>query len=243
MKCSNLMNIDVSIICPTYNSERTIKKLIDSILSQTYLCYELIIIDGGSKDQTLSIINNYKSSRIRFISEKDKGIYDAMNKGVALSKGKWLYFIGSDDYLENPLVLNNIFNRMTADDIIVGEVYEGQKLRKYRFSKKLYLENTVCHQAVFYSSSIFRDFKYNINYKISADYELNLYVMTKRLSIHYVNVPVCYSCREGISCKVNFNSYHEEIEIRDKFIHNSIIKKLLVIYSITRFCIRKVLNL
>lgn len=87
-----------SIITVCLNSEKTIETTIKSVLAQTYTDFEYIIIDGKSSDKTLNIINRYKDPRIKIISEKDKGLFDAMNKGISLSKGKWIHILNSDDY-------------------------------------------------------------------------------------------------------------------------------------------------
>ena len=91
----------ISIIIPTFNAESTILKALESILQQTFKDFEILIIDGLSKDKTIEIVENLKDSRIKIHSDKDIGIYDAMNKGIHYAQGKWLYFIGSDDYLYN----------------------------------------------------------------------------------------------------------------------------------------------
>ncbi len=94
----------VSIIIPTYNSAKTLSKCLDSLVNQTFQNFEVIILDGKSSDDTVSISLRYTDifKNIRLISERDKGIYHAMNKGIEMAKGEWLYFLGSDDYiLEN----------------------------------------------------------------------------------------------------------------------------------------------
>ena len=86
----------VSVIIPTYNSEKTIEKALLSVLIQTYCNVECLVIDGSSKDKTIDIVQKFED-KIVFISEKDNGIYHAMNKGIELSSGEWLLFLGSDD--------------------------------------------------------------------------------------------------------------------------------------------------
>ena len=92
-----------SIITVSYNSQQTITKTIDSVLNQTCKDFEYIIIDGNSSDNTISIIKSYEKkfgNKLRWISEKDKGIYDAMNKGITLSMGDFIWLVNSDDWLE-----------------------------------------------------------------------------------------------------------------------------------------------
>ncbi|MDR2410857.1 MAG: glycosyltransferase, partial [Bacteroidales bacterium] len=84
----------LSIIIPTYNSSKTINRCLDSILCQSYSNYEILVMDGLSSDNTLELVKAYNDRRIQIYSGKDNGIYDAMNKGIALAKGEWLYFSG-----------------------------------------------------------------------------------------------------------------------------------------------------
>jgi glycosyltransferase involved in cell wall biosynthesis len=114
-----------SIIVPTYNSEATLKGCLESVLCQKFTDIEILIIDGMSNDKTLSIAKNYKNPIIRIYTETDEGIYDAMNKGIKQSQGKWLYFLGSDDELYDNEVLTNIatlINNNDNPDIIYGNV-------------------------------------------------------------------------------------------------------------------------
>ena len=97
------MNMKISIITVCYNSEKTIKNTIDSVLSQTYKNYEYIIIDGKSTDNTVNLIKKYQKkfdNKLKYISEKDNGIYDAMNKGVLRAIGGIIGIVNSDDWLE-----------------------------------------------------------------------------------------------------------------------------------------------
>src|SRR4051812_5182325 len=97
-----------TIIIPVFNSEKTIDIAIGSVLNQQYTSYEVLIIDGLSKDNTLEKVRSYNDARIKIHSEKDSGIYDAMNKGIAKATGTWLMFLGSDDELHDNNVLADI---------------------------------------------------------------------------------------------------------------------------------------
>ena len=98
----------LSIITVSFNSSKTIEETINSVDSQSYRDFEHLIIDGNSTDGTLDILNRYESSKRRIISENDKGLYDAMNKGIALSKGEYIFFLNADDYLANVYALEII---------------------------------------------------------------------------------------------------------------------------------------
>ena len=87
----------LSIINPTFNSAKTLSRCLDSVISQSFTDWEVLMMDGVSNDDTIKIASSYQDSRIRIYSEPDKGIYDAMNKGIDKAHGEWLYFIDSDD--------------------------------------------------------------------------------------------------------------------------------------------------
>lgn len=168
----------ISIVIPVLNSVNDIGFAIESILIQQYNNLEIIIIDGGSTDGTVKKISEYKNQLSHFISEADKGIYDAMNKGISHSTGEWIYFLGSDDTLSEG-VLNYVFNekKFESADVIYGDVVEKGTGKVYGGSfdlSRLLFENP-CHQAIFYKVSIIEKFgNFNLRFKIFADYDLNM---------------------------------------------------------------------
>lgn len=174
------MNPYFSIIIPTYNSEKLIEFCIKSLIIQTYHNFEVIFIDNDSKDKTLSIIEKYKNKLPKVIlkSEKDYGIYYAMNKGIKLASGKWLYFLGSDDSLYDENVLEKIFKYTYNKDIdvIYGNVLSPLWKSKYigEVNEKSIYSTNICHQAIFFKNRIFKKFGfYNTRYKVYADWEFN----------------------------------------------------------------------
>jgi len=178
----------VSIIIPTYNSNKCIGRCLDSLREQTFGNYEVVIVDGGSTDGTQQTVEEYASSfsRLTLRSEKDRGVYDAMNKGIALAHGQWLLFLGSDDALYAPDVLakmaghlspaydfiyGNVFSASASSWASAGVVYDGV------FDQDKILRRNICHQAIFYSRSLFtRHGGYDLSYKVLADWEFNLRV-------------------------------------------------------------------
>jgi len=167
-----------SIIIPTYNSELILNETLDSILSQQFEDFEILIMDGLSTDGTLSIAQSKKDNRIRIYSEKDKNIFDAMNKGLKLSSGEWIYFIGSDDTFFDNEVLGKVNKEILAEEVDIiygnimskrfGGVYDGE------FSaEKLYHQN-ICHQAIFIKKDVFnRTGEFDIKYPYNADWDNN----------------------------------------------------------------------
>lgn len=167
----------LSIIIPTYNSAHTIRRCLASIVSQSFKDWEVLIMDGVSKDSTISIAQSFKDSRIKCFSEPDNGIYDAMNKGIKKSHGEWLYFLGSDDWLYDNDVLKNVSsNTSEVDDIIYGNVYCDNLDMRHKGAWTVDLiEWNRCHQAIFYKRTVFIKFGlFSLKYPILSDYDFNL---------------------------------------------------------------------
>lgn len=111
------MNYKLSIITVCYNAENDIARTIESVLKQTFNDFEYIIVDGSSTDSTLNIVNSYKSSIQQIISEPDKGIYDAMNKGIKMANGEWVIMMNAGDQFASNTVLDEIFSSYIPDSI------------------------------------------------------------------------------------------------------------------------------
>ncbi|MBM3920781.1 MAG: glycosyltransferase [Sphingomonadales bacterium] len=175
----------VSIITVCYNSARTLQETIESVLSQTYTNIEYVIIDGGSTDETHIIIDKYKSRISHFVSEPDKGLYDAMNKGIALASGELIGILNSDDVLAHSGVIEHIISAMDSNtDAICSDVhiFKNQKesiVRKYRCNRWKPWMFRIGHQPPhpgFYVRRICYE-KYgsfDLQFKRSADFELLL---------------------------------------------------------------------
>jgi glycosyltransferase involved in cell wall biosynthesis len=183
-----------SIIIPTFNSSKTLKECLNSVFEQSFISYEVLIIDSASSDGTLTILNEFalNHANLKVYSEKDKGIYDAMNKGMGLAKGEWLYFLGSDDTFHNTRVLSHISNAIgnTTKKVVYGnveivgntawakngDVYAG------RFTTQKLLSQNICHQAIFYNRLfVLKNIgNYNLDYVKSADWDYNLKCWAKQ---------------------------------------------------------------
>lgn len=174
----------VSIITVVYNNVSTIRKAIDSVLSQDYNQIEYIIIDGGSKDGTLNIIKEY-GDRVKYISEKDQGLYDAMNKGIRLSSGDLVGILNSDDTFFDKGVVssvisgfeNNDVDAIVADILFVSKRDEFKIIRRYSsksWSPKRFAWGYMPpHPSFFVRKNLFDSYGfYKTDYKIGADYEL-----------------------------------------------------------------------
>lgn len=170
----------ISIIIPTYNSSSVIVDCLNSVLSQAYEQYEVLILDNQSSDGTLSIVESFQNEKIRVFSQKDNGIYDALNMGIRYASGDWLYFLGSDDYLFDDNVLRDVYDVMVSSDldIIYGDAFFKNSNSVYggiSSVEKLLMVGNICHQAVFYKKKVFELVgQYNLKYPIWADWDLNI---------------------------------------------------------------------
>lgn len=195
----------LSIIIPTYNSESTIKRCLDSILCQSFSDFEVLIMDGVSKDETLQIVSEYQDDRIKIHSEPDEGIYDAMNKGINLSQGEWLYFLGSDDWLCNGSVLDKVFYDCDIEklDVVYGDV-ESDFLDKNYIGAWCVknIEYNRCHQTIFYRKNVFHKIGiYNQKYKLAADHDINIkWLLNAKLKNKYIDLKIAHFSVGGFSC-------------------------------------------
>ena len=208
----------ISVIIPTFNCRSVLSKAIESVILQDYKNIELIIIDGGSTDGTIDLLKKYHTYIHYWVSESDRGIYDAMNKGVAAATGRWFFFLGADDELY-PGVISKIFNSLPLAniDLIYGKVIikdKRKQLGQQTDYEKLIVLN-IPHQAIFYHKSVFEKFKeYDLRYKILADYDLHLKIFgDQSLQKMFIDIPVSIFGNKGISNRtIDYNFFSEKKE-------------------------------
>jgi glycosyltransferase involved in cell wall biosynthesis len=169
----------ISIITVVRNGASTIERTILSVINQDYIDFEYIVIDGVSTDGTLSILEKYSNRINKIISEPDAGIYDAMNKGIILAKGDWVYFLGCDDVFYNKSTLSNIFSTTKYEDIdvIYGNVQflHSNKIYDGEFDEEKMCDMSICQQAIFYRRDLFQKYGYfDAEYKTAADHVFNI---------------------------------------------------------------------
>ncbi len=188
----------ISIITVCYNAEKFIENCINSVLSQTYKNIEFILIDGASRDNTLSIIKKYNKYITKLISEPDAGIYDAMNKGIQISTGEIIGFLNSDDFYSNHEVLlkvalefkkNEKLKACYADLVYVKQKKEEQVIRFWKSGNFHYgsFSNgwSPPHPTFFVHRSVYEKYgNFDLNYRISSDVEL----MMRFLDVNKINV-------------------------------------------------------
>jgi glycosyltransferase involved in cell wall biosynthesis len=186
----------VSIITPTYNSGITVRDTIESVLSQDYPNIEYIIVDGVSRDRTIEIIQSYGNKINKFISEPDRGMYDAMNKGISLATGDVIGILNSDDFYADHTVISTVVATLEtskADSVFGDLVYFSNnnlnKITRYyssaRFHPRLFTYGWMpAHPTFFVKRWAYQQYGlFQTNYKIAADYEL----LTRFLARHHLS--------------------------------------------------------
>jgi glycosyltransferase len=192
----------ISIITVVYNNEATIRQALESVLNQSYSNIEYVIIDGKSKDNTVSIIEEYKNKLGYFISEPDKGLYDAMNKGIQAATGDVIGILNSDDLYQDSNVLSDVINQFNSDidlDIVYGNLVYVKKeevdlvVRNWK-SKDYYAKffddgNVPPHPSLFLKKEVYQKAGlFDLEYKLAADYEFMFRVFKKfNFKSKYIN--------------------------------------------------------
>ena len=201
----------VSIITVSYNSAKTIEETIHSVLNQGYKNIEYIVIDGASSDNTVEIINRYKADIAHVVSEPDKGIYDAMNKGIKIATGNLIGILNSDDVYENSSVISNIINTLEGNDAVYADlVYVQQnnlnrikrvwKSGKYKVNSFLYGWMPP-HPTFFVKKECYTKYGlYNTNLNSAADYELMLrFIHKNKITVGYYDNVIVKMRLGGVS--------------------------------------------
>lgn len=183
----------INIIIVTYNAANYLQNAIDSVVNQNYKNIALIIIDGQSTDGTIDIIKHNEKHITFWLSEKDNGIYDAMNKATKYGKGDFYLFLGADDILYNTLheVIPSITN---LNCLYYGNVYFEKNKSVYDgpFNSSKIVVKNICHQAILYPKVVFKKYQYNLKYKIRADHYLNLQCFVDK-DIEFIYLPITFA--------------------------------------------------
>ena len=199
----------LSIITINLNNVKGLTKTIESVVSQTFADYEYIIIDGGSTDGSVEIIKQYADKITYWVSEPDRGVYHALNKGIEQAKGEYCYFLNSGDWILQNSGLQYVFDKNPVEDILYCDVLHGKKKCIYpdKLSMYFFFETTITHQASFIKRSLFSTYGlYNEKYKIVSDWEFWLKTIIKG-QCSYLHIPflLVYYDIEGMSWTSHFN--------------------------------------
>lgn len=231
-----------SIITVCRNAEHSIGSTIDSLVTQTFRNYEYLIIDGASADATLEVVRKhvvYLSPRI--FSEPDQGIYDAMNKGVELAKGKWIFFLNAGDSFTDDMILQKVYDHLCSSEeceLAYGDVIyqgtEGQRLVRFDWLTKWNLRfEHLCHQAVFAKRELFERLGgFNTQFRITADYDWLLRVFHSGSFTCYLGLPIAFYDADGVSARQCEAAQLERKVVRAKYLPPLISDSMILGYRI-----------
>ena len=217
-----------SVITVTYNAEKVLEDTLQSGISQTYRHVEYIIVDGASKDGTIKIIDKYRERIHTVVSEPDKGLYDAMNKGIALATGNYLCFLNAGDSFHEDDTLQQMVHSIKGNelpDILYGETaivdQQSHFLRMRRLSapevlswKSFKQGMLVCHQAFFAKRDLVEP--YDLNYRFSSDFDWCIRVMKKAHTLHNTHLTIIDYLEEGLTTQNHKASLRERFRIMTK---------------------------
>lgn len=229
------LNFKVSIITVVYNGVATIEQTIKSVLGQTYKNIEYIVIDGASTDGTQLIIEKYIDDIFYYVSEKDEGLYYAMNKGLAKATGEIVGIINSDDWYDINAVKNMVecFNKSEAE-LVYGQtvvVAENgiEKASEVGEIQTLWYKAPFRHPSVFVKKSVYDRFGgFDVNYVVAADYDLLLRFYSENIKFEYLDKVIAYFRLGGLSTKQRKLSYEENYNISMKYVERCLYKDKVI---------------
>ncbi len=204
------MNVTIITVC--FNAYGDLKKTLDSVLAQSYDSFEYLVIDGGSKDGTLELLKQYEALFIAngkpfgYISEKDKGTYDAMNKGARMAQGIWINYMNAGDSFYSESTLQEFFANKIVDNagVLYGDtlqIYDfGSGVAKASDYKKDNPIMPFCHQSSFVKTDLMREFQFDLTYRIVADHDLFFRLYEHGVIFQYIPIIVArYNGQYGLS--------------------------------------------
>ena len=209
----------ISIITVVWNNKETIKDAIDSVLSQTYNNIEYIVVDGASSDGTVEVVQGYGDKISTFVSEKDKGIYDGLNKGISLATGELIAFLHSDDLYASSSVIEDIVKQFESDDSLDG-VYgdliytpksDTSKVLRYwkskDFDSSLLKQGWMpAHPTLILKKEVYEKYgNFDLGFKIAGDYDFMLRVLSAGIKVKYIP-QVLYKMRVGGASNRSFKN-------------------------------------
>jgi len=247
----------LSIITINYNDRIGLEKTIQSVVSQSFQDFEFIIIDGGSTDGSVDVIKKYADKLKCWVSEKDKGIYNAQNKGLKNAGGEYCLFLNSGDYLCDDSVLKNVFSINYTDDILYGDMkvdWNNGKITLEQMPEKVTLSHmyrdTIWHPVSFIKSSVFEKIgNYNEAYTMVADYEFFFRaIVVNKLSSKHLPFPISVFLFNGLSSNAENKATErsERLKVHKTYLTDAVIeaedKKIIVENAAKRKWYNRIIN-
>ena len=229
-----------SIVTINYNNAEGLRRTIQSVVSQTYADYEYLIIDGGSSDGSVNAIKDYEDRISYWVSEKDGGIYNAMNKGVKVAHGEYLIFMNSGDVFYNSVVLKNLREELHDEDILVGKVFIDDNNNiispppQRELSMYHLFSGSIPHQGTFIKTLLQKKYPFDETLKISSDWKFFLQtIIFDNCNVRFTNIPVAIYDTNGISS----NSPHAMRTEKDRILSDYHPPRVILDYKYMKQCV------
>lgn len=195
-----------SVVTIVRNDKAGLKNTYESVLSQTFTDFHWVVIDGASNDGTTEYLKSIQENFLNVLSEPDRGIYDAMNKGLNLAQGQYVVFMNAGDTFADNNTLSNVYGALNNSnaDLLYGdslEKFHGEELayKKSRGHAWVYYGMFACHQSVYYSQNLIGSHRYNTTFKVAGDYDFTAMMVKSSKNIRYLNLPLSIFDLTGIS--------------------------------------------
>ena len=233
------MKISVVTVC--YNSVDTIEKTMLSVLNQTYPDVEYIIIDGGSTDGTVDIIKKYSDKLAYWISEPDKGIYDAMNKGIAVATGDYINFMNSGDIFTTKDTINKIIPKLKESPTVLhGDIIKKTCYGDLHLSPPplnvMQERDPIFHQSAFINGEEMRLLQYDTSFKIAGDYKFFSELYKQNKTFLYIPEIIAIFDGSGISCTDDRTRLEEDFRVQSKEL--TVLRRIYINYKVYRGKVR-----
>lgn len=209
-----------SIITINFNHYDGLHRTAQSLYQQQCHYYEWIVIDGGSTDGSVAFLQKQEDT-CHWISEPDRGIYDAMNKGIDRAQGQYLWFMNAGDIFYDNHTLSMVHEKIRGHDFIYGDAIEGDHMKKARHHKNTLYKNALWgmithHQSMIYCRNTIGTSRYSTSFDIAADYDFTIRFLSKSKSVCYLETPLCIFEEGGISQQKTLKARHEQFIIRQQ---------------------------
>ena len=241
-----------SIITVNYNNKEGLRKTIESVIHQTYRDFEYIVIDGGSTDGSTDVLKEYGKHITYWVSEPDKGVYNAMNKGIAQSRGDYLNFMNSGDCFYDCSVLQHLAGKDLKVDLIVGRDYHFNASTQQGFATILppyismltFIHHTLPHQSTFFKRQLFEASSYDESLRLVADVKFYIQkICVEQCSVQMVDDIICLREPDGISAAQNERRLQEHRQIISDVLPYGAIKDYEILYLLDKSTMYKLMML
>ena len=241
-----------SIITVNYNNREGLRRTIESVIYQTCRDFEFIVIDGGSTDGSADVLKEYNNQITYWVSEPDKGIYNAMNKGIAKATGDYLNFMNSGDCFYDEKVLEHLSVKELSADIIVGRDYHFNESSQQGFATILparlsmltFIHHTLPHQSTFFKRELFDNSPYDESLKLVADVKFYIQkICVEQCSVQLIDTIICRREPDGISVAQNERRIQEHRQVIAELLPPGAIQDYEVLYLLDKSTMYKLMDL